>query len=288
MKNFYDQNWLNNDIELPRGRKELNAIYRSIYATHPIVNSIINSHSEIPLNYLSITLEQNIKADNFFKDQIDKIGLLGKLQHIIQEFWLVGETFIYCHLDEKIGTWSDLTIQNPDYVIVKRTIDNGDKYYLRPDENLRRIVLSDKEEDKKIASALNSKIVEHIKNGENISLDSFYFSHIVRKISPYEVRGTSLLSPILSIIKNADKENITSNTIRTCLMDPFLDENVNHEKIRSRYGMLFTTLEQWLNKKIFSPIAKINGLYEYKDGERILCIPNVKFDLDGLIKSIKE
>ena len=73
-----------------------------------------------------------------------------------------------------------------------------------------------------------------------------------------------------------------------CLMDPFLNENVNMEKIKANYRILFTALEQWAQKKLFAPIAKIQNFYELKDGDKVLITPKLHFDLDGLMAALKE
>lgn len=291
-KEVYSGHWLNDGYSLFKDRAALNATCNTLYNTHPIVNAIINSHSDIPLNYLHIDYPENSsKVEEFFREQISDLNLLSQLQFIIQGFWLHGESFVYLELNEQKGAWSRMMIQNPDYIIVKRTaIGESDRYYLRPDENLRRIVFSNKEEDKKTARLLDAKLVAHIKNGENIPLDTFYLSHLVRKVSPYEVRGTSLLCPILKLLMNdfETTQEMTARQIRICLMDPFLNENVNMQKIKSSYRNLFTMLGQWSEKKIFSPIAKINDFYQIKDGDKSLCVPKLRFDLEALMQALKE
>jgi hypothetical protein len=286
--NTYDSKFLISDgySSLPTSRSSVNEACRALYYTHPIINSIINSHSEIPINYLKIDLPEN-NSSKFYEDLINTIHLKNFIYEIIREFWLVGEAFVYAELNESTGSWSKLFMQNPDYIIVKRTaIEDDCSYFLRPDENLRRLVLSSKSEDKEKLKKLNQSIIKFIKNGENIPLDNFYLSHIVRKISPYEVRGTGLLNPILKLAIN--DSNADSETIRICLMDPFINNKINIEKLKFSYTKLFSIIEQWAAKKIFLPIAKINSFYEYKDGDKLPCIPDLKFDIEGLIKALKE
>src|ERR1700722_17305390 len=120
MKQEYPSHWFNDGYALPRDRATINATCRFMCATHPLVNSIMNSHSEIPFNYLHIDFPENANVKKFFEDKIDTINLTGKLQYIVQEYWQIGESFVYNELDEKKGAWSNLIIQNPDYIIVKR------------------------------------------------------------------------------------------------------------------------------------------------------------------------
>lgn len=265
---------------LPKDRATINATCRSLYHTHPIVNSIINSHSSIPTNYMDIALPEQTNAHNLFERQINSINLLSKLEDIIREYWLVGEAFVYMGLDEKTGMWSDCVIQNPDYVKVTRRAEKI-SYSLRPDEELRRIVQSKEESDIAATKMMNETIIGHIKNGENIPLDSFYLSHIIRRISPYEIRGSSILVPILKTLLSNDikDDEITSEKIRECLMDPFFNDSVNMNKIQAAYRSLFVEIEQFVQKKVFDPIAKMNSL---------TTTPTLKFRLNDIMKDLKE
>jgi hypothetical protein len=188
----YSPLWLNSNLNLPRDRATINAWCRSFYALEPFVQNAINLHSTYPISKLNIKCP-NKKIEKFFNDMIEEIDLMNICVSVAQEFWLLGEAFIYAELDERAAKWSRLVIQNPDYVVVKRSVIASEPLImLRPDENLRRIVFSNKPSDIEQKRQLNSTIVEHIKRGENIPLDNFYVSHLARRISPYEVRGTGL------------------------------------------------------------------------------------------------
>lgn len=188
----YSPLWLNSNMNMPRDRATINAWCRSFYALQPFVQNAINLHSTYPISKMNIKCP-NRKVERFFNDMIEEIDLMNICVQVAQEFWLLGEAFIYAELDSRNAKWSRLIIQNPDYVVVKRSvIANEPLIMLRPDENLRRIVFSNKPSDIEQRRQLNSSIVEHIKRGENIPLDNFYVSHLARRISAYEVRGTGL------------------------------------------------------------------------------------------------
>lgn len=188
----YSPLWLTSNMNLPRDRATVNAWCRSFFALEPFVQNAINLHSTYPISKLSIKCP-NKKVEKFFNAMIEEIDLMNTCVQIAQEYWLLGEAFVYAELDERKAKWSRLIIQNPDYVVVKRSvIANEPLIMLRPDENLRRIVFSNKPSDIEQKRQLNDTIIEHIKRGENIPLDNFYVSHLARKTSPYEVRGTGL------------------------------------------------------------------------------------------------
>jgi hypothetical protein len=192
MPEVYSPLWLNSNLNLPRDRATINAWNRSFYALNPAVHNAINLHATYPISKLSIKCP-NKKVEQFFSNMVEELDLMNVCVQIAQEYWLLGEAFVYAELDEAQAKWSRIIVQNPDYIVVKRSVmANEPIIMLRPDENLRRIVFSNRPADLEQKSQLNPTIIEHIKRGENIPLDNFYVSHIARRISPYEIRGTGL------------------------------------------------------------------------------------------------
>lgn len=280
--------YVENEYSIPKDRNSLNAAYRSAFTTQPLVNTIINTHTEIALKFCKIQFSGLKISDEFFENQIQSIELFANLQSIIREYWLVGESFIYAELDETKNKWGRILIQNPDYIIVKRTPVGALKYFLRPDENLRRIIFSNKEEDVKERKLFDSRLVDSVKRGENIELDNFYITHICRKISPYELRGTGILAPVLQFINSNNDDPEIIAQIKNCLIDLNFNKNINISRAYTNYKTLFSDIEKFVSNKIFEPVAKMNELYEYKDGEKKTSIPNIHFDLDGLIKDLQQ
>ena len=188
----YSPLWLNSNLNLPRDRATINAWCRSFYALNPFVHNAINLHSTYPISKLSIKCP-NKEIEKFFNDMIEEIDLMNICVQIAQEYWLLGESFVYAELDESQGKWSRLLIQNPDYMVVKRTVvANEPTIMLRPDENLKKIIFSNKPTDIEQRKQLNQHIIDSVKRGDNIAIDNFHISHLARRISPYEIRGTGL------------------------------------------------------------------------------------------------
>lgn len=376
---IYSPLWLNSNLNLPRDKATINAWSRSFYALNPFVHNAINLHSTYPISKLNIKCP-NKEVENFFNEMIEELDLMNLCCQIAQEYYLLGEAFIYTELDESKGKWSRALIQNPDYMIVKRTVVNDEPLImLRPDENLRRIVFSNKPGDIEQKKQLNQYIVESVKRGENIPLDNFHVSFLARKISPYEIRGTGLLVGIfrdlmlydkfreckyvqadqmvnpMTLVKvgNADykptvadleairemfesaeydkdfklftHDGVTvervgygggiydisgdiTQTIKniyiglqvpSVLMDggsdtTYANGGVAFDLLKQRYMQFRNMMADWLKRKIFAPIAKIQNFYEYKDGRKQLIIPEVDwnhmslFDASDYIGTLKE
>ena len=202
---IYSPLWLNSNISLPRDRATINAWSRSFFALNPIVQNAISLHSTYPISKLNIKCADK-RVENFFGDMADEIDLLNICVQIAQEFWLLGEAFPFAEMDKNTGKWSRIVIQNPDYMIVKRTVLASEPMIMmRPDENLKRLVQSPKPMDIEQRRQLSPFIIDAVKRGNNIPLPNYNISHIARRISPYEVHGTGLPVSIFRQLMLFDK-----------------------------------------------------------------------------------
>lgn len=365
----YSPLWLSSNLNLPRDRATINAWCRAFFALNPFVHNAISLHSTYPISKLNIKCP-NKEVEKFFNDMIEELDLMNICVQIAQEFWLLGEAFVYAELDESRGKWSRFLIQNPDYMIVKRTVvANEPLIMLKPDENLKTIVRSNKPSDIEQRKQLNQHIIDCVRRGENIPLDNFHVSHLARRISPYEIRGTGLpvcifrqlmlfdklreskyaqadnmINPLTlvkvgggagdykpthadleawrSIFEEAQydkdfkiftheavavervgygqgifdisgditqlvKEIYIGLQVPQVLMDggadtTYANGGVALDVLRQRYMQFRNMMSLWLKRKIFAPISKIQGFYEYKKGsgksEKQLIVPEIDWN----------
>lgn len=190
---IYSPLWLDSNLNLPRDRATMNAWSRAFFALNGIVQNAILLHSTYPISKLNIKCK-NPEVEKFFADMIEEIDLMNICVQIAQEYWLLGEAFVYAELDERNRKWSRLIIQNPDYIVVQRSVVPDEPIIsLRPDDNLQRICKSNRPADILQRQKLDPSIVEHVRRGENIPLNNFNVTHIARRINPYDVRGTGLV-----------------------------------------------------------------------------------------------
>jgi len=189
----YSPLWLNSNLNLPRDRATINAWCRTFFALNPIVQNAITLHSTYPIAKLNIKCKDPQK-EKFYAQMAEELQLMNICSQIAQEFWTLGECFVFAEYDERTAKWSRLLIQNPDYITVQRSTLAGEPIIsLRPDENLRRMVNSNRPADIQQRRQLSKEIVDHVRKGENIPLNNFNISHLARRISPYEIRGTGLI-----------------------------------------------------------------------------------------------
>lgn len=192
---IYSPLWLTSNLNLPRDRATINAWCRAYFALNPVVHNAISLHSTYPISKLNIRCKDE-KIQRFFEEMIEETDLMNVCIQMAQEYWLLGETFVYGELDSGSAKWARFLIQNPDYMIVKHSVVAGEPVLsLRPDENLKRVVTSNRPSDVQQRQKLDQSIIEHVRRGENIPLSNFYAHHLARRISPYETRGTGLVVP---------------------------------------------------------------------------------------------
>lgn len=181
------------NLNLPRDRITMNAWNRIFYDTHPIVRNAINLHASFPISKINITC-QSKKVQQFFAEMAEKIDLYSIVYGVALEFWKLGEVFPYAELDESSGVWNRISILNPDYVHVKKSIiGNQSLISLRPDAALKRVIQSTDPSDISIRQYIPAHIVDYVKKGQNIPLDAFNVSHLKLLSSPYDIRGTSII-----------------------------------------------------------------------------------------------
>lgn len=193
------------NLNLPRDRVTMNAWNRVFYDTHPIVRNAINLHSSYPISKINITCK-NKKVQQFFMEMAERIDLYSVVYGAALEFWKMGESFPYAELDESMGVWNRITILNPDFIHVKKSIiGNHSQVSLRPDAGLVRMISSNLPADVAMRKYLPQHIVDYVKKGMNIPLDDFNISHLKLLSSPYDIRGTSIIVSIYKDLMLYDK-----------------------------------------------------------------------------------
>lgn len=193
------------NLNLPRDRVTMNAWNRIYYDTNPIVRNSINLHASYPISKINIACK-NKKVQQFFLEWAEKVDLYSIVYGVALEYWKLGEAFPYAELDQTSGTWKRITILNPDYVHVKRSVI-GDQTIvsLRPDATLQRLVGSADPGDLAMKSRLPPHIVDYVRRGQNIPLDNFNVSHLKLLSAPYDIRGTSIVVSVYKDLMLLDK-----------------------------------------------------------------------------------
>lgn len=267
-------------------RLEINQFARTIYAVNPIVHSNVEFYIKSVMQGFKLEVPNNDKINKFVEQQTDRIRLEELVIQILEEYLILGEVYVWAELDETSAQWSRLIIQNPDYVIVETNVDGSESFSLRPDEKLRQAIL----EKHEIIKKLDRNVVQTVEAGENIKLDPFYLSVFRRKLNAYEMRGCCPLLPLQQHFVTLDalrekqmfaEAAILEREAKIYLGYPFVsveNEVLYQRMIQKKVSDLREMIQSWLQNKIFAPVFKLNELYQYKNGEKVLLEVKVKFD----------
>lgn len=193
------------NLNLPRDRVTMNSWNRIYYDTNPVVRNAINLHSSYPMSKINISCK-NKKIQQFFLEWSEKIDLYSIVYGVSLEYWKLGEVFPYAEIDPSSGVWNRITVLNPDYVHVKKSVIGDQSIIsLMPDANLKKMVQSSDPADVAIRRNLPQHIVDYVRKNQNIPLDSFNVSHLKLLSSPYDIRGTSIIVSVYKDLMLLDK-----------------------------------------------------------------------------------
>ena len=117
----------------------------------------------------------------------------------------IHNCFPYAELDESRGVWRHITVQNPDFIHVKKSPFGEFSVSLRPDPALLRLVQSSSPDDLRLISKMDKELVYHVRKGNSIPLDNFHVSHLRNLRAPYDIHGTSIIVSVYKDLMLYDK-----------------------------------------------------------------------------------
>jgi hypothetical protein len=199
---FYEETNLN----LPRNRPEINAWCRHYYNTDPWVGNAIDLHSTYPLSSFGVKCK-SLEITKFFNEMLDDLNFGSMIYEIAREYFILGEVFPMMELDEVEGKWSKIIIQNPDYVEVSKHNLTDPMISILPDAELQKMLTSTNPDHIRIREQLKEKapeFLQYVFAGKPYPVPPTNIAHIARKTSPYDVRGTSILTRVFKDLMYRD------------------------------------------------------------------------------------
>lgn len=202
----------------PTHRHQANEYWRLFYKMDPVIGTVIEMYSKLPWSDFQLTGEG---IDGEIKDKyeqaIDECKLRSLFQYFVSEYLVLGEVFPQLNFDNELGIWDHCTLLNPNYVNVVSSpfIKMDPILEFVPDETLKRIVTTNHPAFEPVQEAMPDELKQQIRAGRNIPLNSLNASHIARKLSSYDLRGTSILSRLWRVFMLEDAIwNATLQTAR--------------------------------------------------------------------------
>ena len=120
---------------------------------------------------------------------------------------------IIVHNSFHIGNWDDSAMEweqfhqyPPENIEVHKVyVGSGTAYFLKPDEELRKLMNSPKEIDRAIIDLIPAEYKDHVTEGKPIHLDNNRIIHYANKSAGYLTRGESPLKAALKYLLAEDK-----------------------------------------------------------------------------------
>ena len=193
--------------QYPVHRILANRYWRLFHKLDPVVGNCIDLYSEVPWSPYQLTgegLDGEIK--DHFECMCEQLELLALLPHMTREYLVVGEVFPHCFYDSDKHMWDYVTAHNPDQIeIVDAPFIRMDPIIeLIPDQRLRAILSSGDPNLQKIREQMPSELLGRLLARQNIPLDNLNCGFLPRKLHPYDVRGTSILSRLWRVFMLED------------------------------------------------------------------------------------
>ena len=169
-------------------------------------------NSEFPLSDFELRCSDK-GIEQYYNDLKEKINLLKIMVELNRDYWLLGEGFEYGNWDENNFEWISFNQYPPENIDVYRTyVGPGVVYYLKADEELKRIINSPREVDRAIANLVPEEFREHVRAGKPYLLANERVIHFARRPSGYSLRGESLVKSVLKDLLYEDKVRLLQYT----------------------------------------------------------------------------
>lgn len=172
-----------------------NIYWRLFYKLDPVFQTGVNLISEMIFSKFRITGEGiDGEIHDMLEEQVETTQLHAHLAYFPREFLVVGEVIPHLFFDETRGIWTHLTLHDPDRieVIWSPFLDMDPILQFRPDDELRKIVLSADPILSPIRDSMPEEVFTAIASGENITLSPVNASLLARRMHPYNIRGDSV------------------------------------------------------------------------------------------------
>lgn len=206
---FYHPEFEPSSILLPRDYREINAWCRYFYKYDPLVSTAIDSHAELPMSSIRMTLPQgrdknkNKKIQTEYEEMCstEGIDLFNKLLQMGVEYYKLGNVFPFARWSEQKNRWSQLTLLDPDYIeLEKLQFTDVMRIDLIPNEQMKKIVNNGPDNPKTgiLYKAIPEDVRELVQTGKKIPLNTDPFhgshvSHISYKMADYDLVGTGII-----------------------------------------------------------------------------------------------
>jgi len=181
----------------PVHRNLANVYWRLFYKLDALIGNAVDMYSELPWGNFELTGDG---VDGEVKDAFERMcevcHLRTNLPYFIREYLVIGEACPHLFYDDNEGIWTYIGMHNPDQLEVVHTpfIKMEPIVRFKPDNRLQQVLMSDHEMIQAIRDSMPPELMSALLSGQPIDLSPVNFTFLARKMHPYDVRGTSIIS----------------------------------------------------------------------------------------------
>lgn len=200
---------------LPKTIEEKNIWRRWYYQHDPVVGTAIDLHTRYPISKFRLRCEGDDSSE--ISQEYEAIAkdakLLEFLSWIGQEWYCVGEAFPVGIWDKDNLCWSSFTLMNPDFMDVQVNPFNVEEKFIsivkwsKPLKDIVNKGTSDPRTAPVYLSMLKYQrdIVESITNNAPFAISNNIISHIARRSSYFDLRGSSIIDRLFKVLMYQEK-----------------------------------------------------------------------------------
>jgi len=181
---------------LPYDRRTLNQWIRYYDRFQPMIGNAIDMHGEFPISDFRLTEIEDDEILDFYEQQKERANLVGYCFETSREYELIGEASEFFPFDEDDGMWDEGRMLNPDLLDIQMINWAGKRemiYSYEPEQELKKVVHSQSERVQEALQNMDPVVLDAIYNNDRIPLSEFNVLSLIRRGSPYDTRGTSIL-----------------------------------------------------------------------------------------------
>lgn len=184
-----------------------NRYSRMFYKLDPVIGTAVDLRSELMWGNFTLSGEGvDGEVKNTLEYMVEETKLRTMLPYLNREYDVVGEVAPHLFFDDAKGIWTHLTLLNPDQLEII------DAPFIRmepiaefvPDDRLYEVLTSNNVLLRQVRDTMPAELVSRLMSRQNIPLLPTNFTFIPRKLHPYDVRGTSIISRMWRILMYED------------------------------------------------------------------------------------
>lgn len=190
----------------PTHRTLANNYWRMFYKLDPVIGNCIDMLADMIWSDLEL-VDVDGEVRERLEYMVERTQLRMMLPYLVREFLVLGEACPHLIWDEDSGTWSFIGMHDPDQLnIIQLPVLGHEEPIAQfmPDPRMRAVLSSPHPALQRVRDSMPPEVLMALQSGQPIDLSPINFTFIPRKLHPYEVRGTSLISRMWRILMYED------------------------------------------------------------------------------------